>query len=55
MRFDVIKAGDTATIGFMNFAKKNGERLNPQLIKVREVSILAETPYGTAVYSGKWE
>lgn len=50
-----IGAGQTATIGILNFAKSNGERLNPILIKPRTATILADTPNGRAAYSGKWD
>jgi hypothetical protein len=50
-----IKAGTTATVGILNFAKSNGERLNPLAIKVRSVSIFADTPSGRAYYAGKWD
>ncbi len=50
-----IGAGQTATIGILNFAKSNGERLNPILIKPRTATILADSPNGRAAYSGKWD
>jgi hypothetical protein len=49
-----IKAGSTATIGLLNFAKSSGERLNPLLIKVRTAYISADTPSGRASYACQW-
>ena len=50
-----IKVGTTATVGILNFAKSSGERLNPLTIKVRKVTVFADTPSGRAIYSGKWD
>jgi hypothetical protein len=50
-----IKAGTTATVGILNFAKSNGERFNPISMKARTVTIMADTPSGRGIYTGKWD
>jgi len=50
----LMSAGQTYTVGAMQFAKGDGTRFNPLLIKPQSVSIFCDTPKGKGFYSGKW-
>lgn len=51
---DRMVAGQTYTVGAMQFAKTDGTRFNPFQMKNQKFSIKAETPNGTAWYFGSW-
>lgn len=48
-------AGETYTVGALQFAKSDGTRLNPFTTKVQEISIECDTPKGHGLYLGKWD
>lgn len=47
----VMKAGETYSVGYMQFAKPDGERLNPFTTKPQAVRIIATTPRGYGYYA----
>lgn len=51
----LIEAKKTYTIGAALFAKSDGTRFNPFVIKPQNVTISATTPSGRAYYTGSWE
>ena len=51
---NVIKAGQTYSVGAMQFAKSDGTRFNPFSTKPLGIFISASTPKGKGYYSGKW-
>lgn len=51
----LISAGQTYTVGALQFAKRGGERFNPLTIKPQSLSIFCNTSKGRGFYSGKWE
>ena len=48
-------AGETYTVGALQFAKGDGTRLNPFIIKVLNFSIWCDTPNGQGFWYGSWE
>jgi len=50
-----MSAGETYTVGAMQFAKSGGERFNPLTHKPRKFSIWCDTPRGKGSYHGLWE
>jgi len=48
-------AGETYTVGAMQFAKKSGEKFNPFTHKPLNFSISCTTPKGDGFYYGSWE
>ncbi len=50
-----IEAGNTYTVGAMQFAKDDGTRFNPITTKAQKLWISCDTPRGTGLYSGKWQ
>ncbi len=50
----LMSAGETYTVGAMQFAKPDGTRFNPLSIKPQSISISCDTPKGKGFYSGKW-
>jgi len=51
-----VKAGETYTIGTLQFAKKDGTRFNPFTYKPQEFDIVCDTPKGErAFYSSSWK
>ena len=51
-----MKAGETYTVGALQFAKKDGTRFNPGTYKPQSFDIYCETPEGeNAFWSGGWE
>ena len=49
-----MTAGQTHTVGAMQFAKTDGTRFNPLSMKTQKFSICADTPNGLACYVGEW-
>lgn len=50
-----IKAGETYTVGALQFAKSDGTRFNPFTYKPQDFDISCDTPKGERVfYSGSW-
>lgn len=47
-------AGETYTVGAMQFAKGDGERLNPFTHKVQNISIFCDTPKGNGFWVGEF-
>ena len=47
-------AGETYTVGAMQFAKKDGTKLNPFIVKPLNFSIWCDTPDGKGFWYGKW-
>jgi len=50
----LMSAGQTYTVGAMQFAKPDGTRFNPFSIKPQSISISCNTQKGKGFYSGKW-
>lgn len=50
-----LKAGQNITIGALQFAKRDGIRLNPLLIKPQNIEITCQTPYGSKIYNAEWK
>jgi len=51
----LVKSKTVYTVGTLQFAKSDGTRLNPFLIKPQNLSISCETEKGHAFYFGEWE
>jgi hypothetical protein len=49
-----LEAGETYTVGAMQFAKSDGEKFNPITYKVQSIYISCDVPNGTGWYSGSW-
>jgi hypothetical protein len=49
-----IKAGQTYTVGAMQFADSDGKRFNPFQMKPQKFVICGETPNGRTCYTGGW-
>jgi len=55
LTYPLIEAGMTYTVGAMQFAKPDGTRFNPFLMKPIGVFVSCDTPDGKkGYYSGKW-
>lgn len=54
-RTSLMEAGNMYTVGAMQFAKTDGERLNPFTHKVQSISIWCDTPSGNGFWYGEWE
>ena len=50
-----MEAGETYTVGAMQFAKSDGEKFNPITHKPLNFSIWCDTPKGNGFYYGSWE
>lgn len=50
-----LRAGETYTIGAMQFANSDGERFNPFTHKPQSFSLYCDTPRGKGHYYGGWE
>lgn len=50
-----MQAGQTYTVGAMQFADSDGVRFNPFQMKPQKFVISADTPGGRAVYVGGWD
>ena len=50
-----MTAGETYTVGAMQFAKGDGTRLNPFTTKPQNLSIWCDTPRGKGFWYGAWE
>ena len=50
-----MSAGETYTVGAMQFAKRDGTILNPFTIKPQNFSIWCDTPRGKGFWYGEWE
>ncbi len=55
LKAGLMSAGESYTIGAMQFAKRDGERFNPFAIKPQSMSIFCDTSKGRGSYSGKWD
>jgi hypothetical protein len=55
LRSDIMKAGQTYTVGALQFAKPDGTRFNPFTVKPQSIGISCATPRGDGYYSGKWK
>ena len=55
LRTSIIEAGETYTVGAMQFAKSDGERFNPFTHKATNLSVWCDTPKGKGFYYGTWE
>ena len=56
LKTDRMKAGETYTVGTLQFAKKDGTRFNPITYKPQNFDIYCNTPKGEdAFWSGGWE
>jgi len=51
----LMKAGETYTVGAMQFAKPDGTRFNPFTMKPQSIDIYCDTPRGKGFYSAKWQ
>lgn len=49
-----MEGGTTYSVGVMQFAKDDGTKLDPNVIKPRTFTIQADTPEGKESYTGKW-
>ena len=47
--------GEVYSVGAMQFAKPDGERLNPYSHKVVNIFIMCDTPSGSGYFGGSWE
>ena len=55
LKADVMIAGETYTVGVLQFARKDGERFNPATYKLTNFSIWCDTPGGRkGHYFGEW-
>jgi len=53
---DRMNAGETYTVGALQFAKKDGTRFNPVTYKPQNIDIYCDTPKGEdAFWAGGWE
>ena len=50
----LMSAGNAYTVGALQFAKPDGTRFNPILIKAQSISIYCDTPKGKGYYHGTW-
>lgn len=50
-----MEAGETYTVGAMQFAKSDGEKFNPFSHKPQKLSISGDTPSGKGYYTGTWD
>jgi len=55
LRVGRMTAGETYTVGAMQFAKSGGEKFNPFTHKALNFSIWCDTPSGKGFYYGGWE
>jgi hypothetical protein len=55
LRTSRMEAGQTYTVGALQFAKDDGTRLDPLSTKPKEFSITADTPRGTGWWFGGWD
>ena len=55
LKTEKMVAGETYTVGALRFAKGDGTRLNPFIIKVLNFSIWCDTPNGQGFWYGSWE
>ena len=55
LKTDRMSAGETYTVGAMQFAKSDGEKFNPFTHKALKFSIWCDTPKGNGSYYGSWE
>jgi len=54
-RARIMEAGESYTVGIMQFANKKGERFNPYSMKAQTITIIAEKPNGSsAIESYNW-
>jgi hypothetical protein len=51
----LMAAGQTYTVGAMQFAKPDGTRFNPFQIKPQSITITCDTPKGKGLYIGSWK
>jgi len=51
----LMSTGQTYTVGAMQFAKPDGTKFNPFLIKPQSINISCDTPKGKGFYSGGWK
>jgi ribosomal protein L40E len=49
-----VEAGETYTVGAMQFAKRDGERFNPATMKPQNFFVDCDTPHGDGFYTGRW-
>jgi hypothetical protein len=49
-----LRAGETYTVGALQFANDDGERFNPFTHKPQAFSIYCDTPQGKGFYYGGW-
>lgn len=55
LKSGIMAAGETYTVGAMQFAKSDGEKFNPFTHKPLNLSIWCDTPRGKGFYYGSWE
>jgi hypothetical protein len=55
LRAQLIEAGQTYTVGAMQFTKGDGTRFNPFTTKPKDIFISCDTPRGKGYYSGGWD
>jgi len=55
LRQDLMKAGETYTVGAMQFADSDGKRFNPFQMKAQKFRITASVPGGSGYYIAEWE
>ena len=55
LRHPRVKAGQTYTVGAMQFANRDGQKFNPFTTKAKTIHIFCQTPYGERAYGGGWE
>lgn len=54
LRVGRMTSGQSYTVGALQFAKSDGERLNPFRIKPKKFTISADTYKGRGFYYGEW-
>lgn len=52
---DRVEAGETYTVGAMQFADSDGQRFNPATHKPTSFRITADTPNGEGFDAGEWQ
>jgi hypothetical protein len=55
LRSALMQAGQTYTVGALQFAKDDGTRLNPVQVKPMKYVIRADTPQGNLAHYGRWQ
>jgi hypothetical protein len=54
LKHPIIKAGETYSVGALQFADSDGNRFNPFQMKPKSFTVCGDTIYGLACYAGGW-